>query len=621
MYSQIDERYTDTRHGASIALFLSLGALALMAVALLITAAGSAQAGAPTNNAPGTLAWREVPPVTTQMLRDVHMVSSADGWAVGEGGTVARYNGVSWSLVPTFTDEILVDVHMLSANEGYIMGWGAPNEGGNVYRWNGSAWSHFYTTPTDPNRMDDVGPNSLWIAGLTAIYHYNGVQWTTPFTDGRNVFSIQMYDTGSGPGGWAVGANRLMAEYRNNSWSVLEPNPAPQTLYHSSFTSPIDGWAVGFTETTYILHWNGAQWSWDYTLPEASIDRLAMVSPTLGWGTSFTGKIYRFNGSSWPQEFQASAGLRNIYMLSATEGWAVGELGLMVHYSDDVTTPTPPMTSPTRTATSFSSPTATSVGASPTRTPTTGATATGVPPTQTQSVAPTSTRTGVPSTPTVTLPSATQTSTPIPTACTLTFTDVPSTHTFYAEIRCLACRGVLGGYADGTFKPQNNITRGQIAKVVSNAANFTEPVGGQTYQDVPPTQTFYEWIERLSRRGVMGGYPCGGVGEPCMPGNRPYFRPGADATRGQLSKIVSNAAQITDPVSGQFYADVPTTNPFYTEIMRLTNRGVMSGYPCGGVGEPCDTQNRPYFRWGANVTRGQASKIVANTFYPGCNTP
>ncbi|MGA7730310.1 MAG: plastocyanin/azurin family copper-binding protein, partial [Chloroflexia bacterium] len=34
---------------------------------------------------------------------------------------------------------------------------------------------------------------------------------------------------------------------------------------------------------------------------------------------------------------------------------------------------------------------------------------------------------------------------------------------------------------------------------------------------------------------------CGGLGEPCVPPtNRPYFRPGATATRGQLSKIVSN---------------------------------------------------------------------------------
>jgi hypothetical protein len=185
---------------------------------------------------------------------------------------------------------------------------------------------------------------------------------------------------------------------------------------------------------------------------------------------------------------------------------------------------------------------------------------------------------------------------------------------------CLACNGVLGGYSDGTFRPENNITRGQIAKVVSNAAGFNEPVSGQTFEDVPTNSTFYEWIERLATRGHMGGYPCGvGEGEPCNPPeNRPYFRPFANATRGQLSKIVANAAGLSDPVTGQFYADVPEDNPFYAEIMRLTNLGVMGGYACGGPGEPCDDQDRPYFRWANNVTRGQSSKIVANTFYPDC---
>ena len=38
-----------------------------------------------------------------------------------------------------------------------------------------------------------------------------------------------------------------------------------------------------------------------------------------------------------------------------------------------------------------------------------------------------------------------------------------------------------------------------------------------------------------------------------------------------------------------------------------------------GAGEPCvPPANLPYFRPNANVTRGQTSKIVANTFYPNC---
>jgi hypothetical protein len=125
----------------------------------------------------------------------------------------------------------------------------------------------------------------------------------------------------------------------------------------------------------------------------------------------------------------------------------------------------------------------------------------------------------------------------------------------------------------------------------------------------------------MASRGIIGGYPCGGTGEPCGTGNKPYFRPNANATRGQISKIVSEAADINDPVSGQTYEDVPPSNTFYVWIERLTARGAMSGYPCGGAGEPCGSGNRPYFRPNNNATRGQVSKIVANTFLPGCQTP
>jgi glucose/arabinose dehydrogenase/plastocyanin len=220
---------------------------------------------------------------------------------------------------------------------------------------------------------------------------------------------------------------------------------------------------------------------------------------------------------------------------------------------------------------------------------------------------------------------AVATSTSVPptaTACTMPFTDVSPSDTFYTYIRCLYCRGIIGGYADGTFRPNNAITRGQIAKIVSQSAGFSEPAGPQIYEDVPPGSPFYDWINRLSMRGHMGGYPCGQRStETCIePQNRPYFRPNEDATRGQLSKIVSNAAGYNEPHSGQFYTDVTGDNPFYLEIMRLTTRGVMSGYPCGGPGEPCDSENRPYFRWGNPVTRGQASKIVANTFFGSCGT-
>jgi hypothetical protein len=236
--------------------------------------------------------------------------------------------------------------------------------------------------------------------------------------------------------------------------------------------------------------------------------------------------------------------------------------------------------------------------------------------------------TSVPASPTSTATTGT-TSTPTQiidatvTPCAITFSDVQADHTFYPFIRCLACRGIISGYSDGTFRPGNEITRSQIAKMVSNAAALSNDPGEQIYEDVDPSHTFFTWVNRLSELGYMSGYPCDGVPEePCNPpGNRPYFRPFANATRGQLAKIVSNAAGIGGTPTGLYFTDVPEDHPFYVWIMRLTNLGVMGGYPCGGEGEPCDDANRPYFRPFANVTRGQASKIVANTFYPNCETP
>jgi hypothetical protein len=75
------------------------------------------------------------------------------------------------------------------------------------------------------------------------------------------------------------------------------------------------------------------------------------------------------------------------------------------------------------------------------------------------------------------------------------------------------------------------------------------------------------------------------------------------------------------PSSEQTFADVPPTYPFWLWIERLTAHGAISGYACGGSGEPCDPQQRPYFRWGNPTTRGQLAKIAATIFYPNCQTP
>ncbi|HUS15168.1 MAG TPA: SBBP repeat-containing protein, partial [Chloroflexia bacterium] len=234
-------------------------------------------------------------------------------------------------------------------------------------------------------------------------------------------------------------------------------------------------------------------------------------------------------------------------------------------------------------------------------------------------------------------PGASATRTPSPTVppgatvtpCAVEFSDVPPSNPFYTFVRCLVCRGIVSGYADNTFRPGNPITRGQTAKLVANAAGFTDavPSSRQTFSDVPPSDPFWVFIERLAQpgRGYISGYTCGAPpAGACDPQNRPYFLTYANVTRGQIAKIVANAAGLNNPVPStqQTFSDVPVSNAFWVYIERLAPLNVISGYTCGSPpAGGCDPQSRPYFLPFNSATRGQTAKIVANTFFPNCQTP
>lgn len=136
------------------------------------------------------------------------------------------------------------------------------------------------------------------------------------------------------------------------------------------------------------------------------------------------------------------------------------------------------------------------------------------------------------------------------------------------------------------------------------------------FADVPSSgegSTFYSFVRCLACRQIVGGYPCGGPGEPCNGSNQPYYRPQANVTRGQLSKIVASAAGLNDPIAEgqQQFADVEPGDTFYMYVERLAQTGAIAGYPCNTAGEGCDELNRPFFRPNNPATRGQISKIVA----------
>jgi hypothetical protein len=181
-------------------------------------------------------------------------------------------------------------------------------------------------------------------------------------------------------------------------------------------------------------------------------------------------------------------------------------------------------------------------------------------------------------------------------------------------------QGVLSGYDTAPpcpnaswincFLPGNLMTRQQLAKVIALGATVPANLqGAPHFTDVPPSNTFYQFIEYAYNAGAISGYTCGGFNEPCDDDHRAYYRPLSNVTRGQISKMVSEAFDFGEPIEGETFQDVPASSPFYLYIERLARRGVITGYPCGGPNEPC-TSGKPYFRPNNNVTRRQAAKIV-----------
>jgi hypothetical protein len=591
-------------------------------------------------------------------LFDISALSASNIWAVGEDGSgqplAIRWDGTQWSVVSTppspGVQGYFNKVSARAPDDVWAVGtsyYSSSPAQALIMHWNGSAWSLVPApacTSLNGCQLNDVAAlaaDNAWAVGdwtqadsQTLILHWNGSQWSSiPSPNvGSGANSLKAATAISEDNVWVAGVywndtlgavQPMFLHWNGTEWSAMAA-PAASTfdnrLWGIDAASANDIWAVGYycvascedvPSRTLALHWDGSQWS---VAPTPVLDQFASglwsVSAlaaddawAVGFASNFNTHAIHWNGSAWSAVNTQDPGtsdnrLRGVVAVGSTDVWAVGarsDIGnpartLVEHYGDPCTTPTSmPSTSPTSTST---------------RTPTFTSTSTG-----------TATFTST--------PNPTQNTTATPTSCPVMFSDVPVENAFYTWIRCLACRGIVSGYGDGTFRPFGDITRGQIAKIVSNAAGFEEDPGAQIYDDVDPGNPFYTWINRLSMRGHMGGYPCGNVAqEPCnLPDNRPYFRPFANATRGQLSKIVANAAGLDGTPLGIFYTDVGADNPFYLWIMRLTELGVMSGYPCGGEGEPCDEEDRPYFRLFSNVTRGQAAKIVANTFLPGCETP
>ena len=90
-----------------------------------------------------------------------------------------------------------------------------------------------------------------------------------------------------------------------------------------------------------------------------------------------------------------------------------------------------------------------------------------------------------------------------------TFTDVPQSFWAFSYIAEMAERDVLAGYPNGYFYPNNNVTRGEFAKIMTLAAgvNIVEPYYS-SFEDVSVSDWYSPYIE--AARYYLSGYEING---------------------------------------------------------------------------------------------------------------
>jgi hypothetical protein len=176
----------------------------------------------------------------------------------------------------------------------------------------------------------------------------------------------------------------------------------------------------------------------------------------------------------------------------------------------------------------------------------------------------------------------------------IAFADVPEGSPFYTVIGKLSSRNVTAGCGGGNYCPTSPVTREQMSAFIVRAlGEFNPPTpGSQRFTDVPPSNPFYNFIDRLADLNITAG--CGG-------GN---YCPTSPVTREQMAAFIVRALGEFSPPTppSQRFSDVPPSNPFYNFIDRLAVLSITAG--CGG-GNYCP---------GQEVTREQMAAFLVNAF-------
>ena len=174
-----------------------------------------------------------------------------------------------------------------------------------------------------------------------------------------------------------------------------------------------------------------------------------------------------------------------------------------------------------------------------------------------------------------------------------TFSDVKNieSHHFYESVRSLASRGIVKGFSDGTFKPYQSVTRGQIASVLAQTLGLdTKNVKNPGFKDVKVTDPYYGPIAALVEAGIVEGY------------NDKTFKPGEPLTRAHIAKMISIGFNLEEvKLTNSPFTDVKAEHWYADYVQALITNEITTG------------TTPTTFEPNAFVTRGQMASFIVRS--------
>ena len=150
---------------------------------------------------------------------------------------------------------------------------------------------------------------------------------------------------------------------------------------------------------------------------------------------------------------------------------------------------------------------------------------------------------------------------PMAVAATTTtgFTDVPSTHPNYGAIMDLKERGIISGYPDGTFKPDQMVNRVEALKIILLGASIAVPdnTGTGGFKDTAATEWYAKYLLKAKELGIVSGYPDG------------TFKPTQTVNLVENLKMLINTSKIditNVTVNEDSFSDTPKTEWYAKDV-------------------------------------------------------